>query len=191
MKTLFSLAIAFSLVLGAFGQDDQPLSKSELKKLQKEQKKAEQAAAAEAAAMLTEFMVTGQKFVLEADYLSDKTGTRVPVQSMINFLIVDSLGGTVQFGSASVAGYNGVGGSTIDGKINNYKINRTGKKQNSFTVNYGFSSSVGHYDITLMVNPDGNTDASIRGNWGGNLNYHGRLVPVEQSRVYKGTPRYY
>lgn len=190
MKTFLSLAIAFFLVLGVYGQDDQPLTKSELKKLQKEQKRAQQQAEFEEAAKLTELMVTYQRFVLEADYLSDKTGSRVPVQSMINFLIVDSLAGTVQFGSASMAGYNGVGGSTIDGRINNYKYSRTGKKKNSFSISYGFSSSLGHYDITLMVSPDGNTDASIRGNWGGNLNYHGRLVPVEQSRVYKGTPSY-
>ena len=31
-------------------------------------------------------------------------------------------------------------------------------------------------------------DASIRGNWSGQLKYHGKLVPLTLSRVYKGTP---
>ena len=190
MKTLLSLAIAMFLVLGAYAQDDQPLSKKELKKLQKEQKKAEQEAALAEAALITEFMVTHQRFVLEADYLSDKSGSRVSVQSTINFLLLDSLSGTVQFGSAFQAGYNGVGGATIDGQISNYKYSRTGKKQDSFSVNYVFQSPLGHYDITLMVNANGNADASIRGSWGGNLSYHGRLVPLGNSRIYKGSPSY-
>jgi hypothetical protein len=189
MKTLFSILLAFVLVLGAYGQTEQ-LSKKELKKLQKEQKKAEQAAEREKKAKVTEYLVTGQKFVLEADYLSDKTGTRVPVQSMINFVMVDSTRGTLQLGSAMNVGYNGVGGATVDGRISNYKYSRTGKNKDSFSVSVNFNSAMGMYDITLMISPDGNTDASIRGNWGSTLNYHGQIVPLEESRVYKGTPSY-
>jgi hypothetical protein len=185
MKTLFTFLLASVLVLGAYGQVEQ-LSKKELKRLQKEQKKAQQEAEREQNALIIEQMILGQKFVLEADYLSDKTGTRVPVQSMINFVMVDSVKSTVQFGSAYGLGYNGVGGATVEGRTQNYKYQRTGRNKTSFTVNITFSSPLGMYDITLFVNPDGNTDATIRGNWGGNLNYHGRLVPLSQSRVYKG-----
>ncbi len=190
MKTLLSLILASVLVISAYGQDDAPLSKKELKAFQKEQKKAQAEAERAEKALVVEQMVTGQRFVLEADYLSDQTGSRQPVQSMINFVRVDSLHSTVQFGEASTLGYNGVGGATIDGKVTDYKYTRTGKSKTSFSVRLNFSSPLGMYDITLMVNPDGNTDAAIRGNWGGTLNYHGRLVPAHLSRVYKGTPTF-
>ena len=47
-------------------------------------------------------------------------------------------------------------------------------------------SNAGTYDIHLMVNPEGHADATIRGNWSGQLNYYGRLVPLGVSKVYKG-----
>jgi hypothetical protein len=47
-------------------------------------------------------------------------------------------------------------------------------------------TSIGMYDIFLTVSPDGNASATIGGNWGGKLNYHGRLVPLGVSKVYKG-----
>jgi hypothetical protein len=190
MKTLLSLLLAFSFVLGAYSQEQEKLSKTELKKLQKEQKKAEEAAQREQMAALTSLMITNRRFVLEADFLSNKTGTRVPVQAMINFIMVDSLNGTVQFGSALAAGYNGVGGTTMDGKISNYKYTMIGKKKDSYSISMNFMSTLGSYDITMMVNPEGYADATIRGNWSGSLSYHGKLVPPELSRIYKGHPAY-
>ncbi len=189
MKTLLTLLIAFVFVLGAFSQEEtQQLSKKEIKKLQKEQKMAEKAAEAERMAEVTSFMVNQQQFVLEADYLSDKYGQRVPVTPTINFVLVDSLVGTVQFGDAMAIGYNGVGGVTVDGRITKYEYSVIGKKEDSYSIRLILMSSIGTYDITLMVNSQGYADASIRGNWSGQLNYHGKLVPLTLSRVYKGTP---
>jgi hypothetical protein len=189
MKSLFTLLMVFVFVLGAHSQDEvQQLSKKELKKLQKEQKKADQAAEEERMAEVTNFMVHQQQFVLEADYLSDKYGQRVPVTPTINFVLVDSLVGTVQFGSAQAVGYNGVGGVTVDGRITKYEYSVVGKKEDSYSIRLILMSSLGTYDITLMVNSQGYADAQIRGNWSGQLNYHGKLVPLTLSRVYKGTP---
>ena len=189
MKSLLTLLIAFVFVLGAFSQEEtQQLSKKEIKKLQKEQKMAEKAAEAERMAEVTSFMVHQQQFVLEADYLSDKYGQRVPVTPTINFVLVDSLVGTVQFGDAMAIGYNGVGGVTVDGRITKYEYSVIGKKEDSYSIRLILMSSIGTYDITLMVNSQGYADASIRGNWSGQLNYHGKLVPLTLSRVYKGTP---
>ena len=189
MKTLLTLLLAFVFVLGAFSQEEtQQLSKQEIKKLQKEQKKAAKAAEEERMAEVTSFMVHQQQFVLEADYLSDKYGQRVPVTPTINFVLVDSIAGTVQFGSAQDIGYNGVGGLTVDGRITKYEYSVIGKKEDSYSIRLILMSSIGTYDITLMVNSQGYADASIRGNWSGQLNYHGKLVPLTLSSVYKGTP---
>ncbi len=112
----------------------------------------------------------------------------MPVTPTINFVLVDSVAGTVQFGSAQDIGYNGVGGLTVDGRITKYEYSVVGKKEDSYSIRLILMSSIGTYDITLMVNSQGYADASIRGNWSGQLNYHGKLVPLTLSRVYKGTP---
>ena len=189
MKTLLTLLVTFVFVLGAFSQEEtKQLSQKEIKKLQKEQKKAAKAAEEERMAEVTRYMVQQHQFVLEADFLSDKYGSRVPVTTTINFVLIDSLVGTVQFGSAQAIGYNGVGGVTVDGRITKYEYSKIGKKEDSYSIRLIFMSSIGTYDITLMVNSQGYADASIRGNWSGQLNYHGKLVPLTLSRVYKGTP---
>ena len=189
MKSLLTLLIAFVFIQGAFSQEEtQQLSQKEIKKLQKEQKKAQRAADEERMAEVTNFMVHQQQFVLEADFLSDKYGQRVSVTPTINFVLVDSLVGTVQFGSAQEIGYNGVGGITVDGRITKYEYSVIGKKEDSYSIRLILMSSLGTYDITLMVNSQGYADAQIRGNWSGQLNYHGKLVPLTLSRVYKGTP---
>ena len=190
MKILASIFLAFVMFTGAYSQDQGTLSKREIKKMQREQRKADQAAELEKQAVITEFMVTNQQFVLEADYLSDKRGTRVPVSSMINFIMIDSATATVQFGSAYTVGYNGVGGATLEGRVSNYKSITTGKQKQAYSVSWNFMSSLGTYDISLLVNPNGYADATIRGNWSGKLNYHGKLVPLQMSRVYKAMPTY-
>ena len=186
MKTILTFLVAFVFILGANSQDEQQLSKKELKKLEKEQKKALQAEEEERMSEVTKYMVHQQQFVLEAEYLSDKSGYRVPVSSTINFFMLDSLKGTIQLGSAMSAGYNGVGGATIDGRITKYKYTVMGKKEDSYSVMLTFMSPVGTYDITLMVTSQGYADASVRGNWSGQLNYHGKLVPLTLSRIFKG-----
>ena len=189
MKSLLTFLMAFVFVLGTYSQDEvQQLSQKEIKKLQKEQKKAQRAADEERMAEVTNFMVHQQQFVLDADFLSDKYGQRVSVTPTINFVLVDSLVGTVQFGSAQEIGYNGVGGITVDGRVTKYEYSVIGKKEDSYSIRMILMSSLGTYDITLMVNSQGYTDAQIRGNWSGQLNYHGKLVPLTLSRVYKGTP---
>jgi hypothetical protein len=185
MKTILIFLVAFIFALGAYSQEEQ-LSKKELRKLEKEQRKAQEAAEAERMAEVTKYMVHQQQFVLEADYLSDKQGFRVPVSPTINFFMLDSLKGTIQLGSAQSVGYNGVGGATVDGRITKYEYTVMGKKEDSYSVRLMFMSSLGTYDITLMVNAQGYADANIRGNWSGQLNYHGKLVPITLSRVFKG-----
>jgi hypothetical protein len=190
MRTIITLLLAFVFTLGTFAQDDQTLSRKEIRKLQREQKKAERAAEQEQMAQITGLMIEQQRFVLEADFLSNKSGSRVPVQSTINFIMVDSVNATVQFGSAMAAGYNGVGGATLDGRISKYEYSKIGKNKDSFSISMSFMSSLGIYDITMLVSASGTTDATIRGNWSGSLNYHGKLVPLVQSRIFKGTPTY-
>ncbi|KPK87626.1 MAG: hypothetical protein AMS27_01830 [Bacteroides sp. SM23_62_1] len=152
------------------------------KQMRKEQRERE----LEQKSGITKKMVEIQRFVLEADNLSDKYGNRIMVSPNINFIMIDSLDGVLQFGSAFTVGYNGVGGQTLDGRITKYEYSMMGRNKDSYNIRMIFMSPIGTYDITMTVNPEGYADATIRGNWSGQLNYHGKLVPLGLSKVYKG-----
>jgi hypothetical protein len=139
---------------------------------------------------MTSQMVKLHRFVLEADYLSNKYGTRIPVSRNINFIMVDSTDAVLQTGSAFNVGFNGVGGETVSGRITKFEYGMTGRNKDSYSVRMVVLSPVGVYDINLLINPEGYADASLRGNWSGQLNYHGRLVPLGLSKVYTGHTRY-
>jgi len=188
MKRIIFTALAMLIGIYAFSQD-QELSKKEQKKLQKELKKEQQAEEAAKQAAVVGLMVEYQRFVLEADRLRDKRGNTVNVSSSINFIASDSINGVLQIGSNHYVGLNGVGGITIEGPISNYKYSLN-EKSNSYNITYHVSSSVGHYDVHMIVSSDGRADATVSSNWPGKLNYQGFLVPIMNSRVYKGTSRY-
>lgn len=186
----------FALILGnsnvITGQNDRA-SKADIKEQrawEKQKQKEAREKEREQNIEMTSKMVKLQRFVLEADYLSNRYGSRVPVNRTINFVMVDSLNGILQVGSAYSLGYNGVGGETVTGRITKYEYQMTGRNKDTYSIMMVFMSPVGTYDISLMVNPEGYADASIRGNWSGQLNYHGRLVPLGVSRVYKGHTMY-
>lgn len=195
MKTRIFLIIT-TLIFGNMGfisGQDNRASKADIKEQRAFEKQKQQEAREierEKNIEMTSQMVKLQRFVLEADYLSNKYGTRVPVSNNINFVLVDSTDAVLQTGSAYTIGFNGVGGETVSGHITKYEYGMTGKKKDSYSVRMVFLSPVGVYDITLMINPEGYADASIRGNWSGQLNYHGRLVPLGLSKVYTGQSRY-
>ena len=196
MKKITIYLLSFTLILGTtysvFSQDGKASKedRKEQKQYEKEKRKEEQEKEKALMVEVTKAMVDYQRFVLEADQLSDKYGQRVQVSPNINFIMIDSLQGTIQLGSAFNVGYNGVGGTTVDGRITKYVVNKTGKKKDSYSIQIIFMSALGTYDITLLVGAEGNATATIRGNWSGQLNYHGKLIPLGKSRVYKGNPSF-
>jgi len=196
MKTIMNIILISLMMTGishiVSGQNDRASRADirEQREYEKQKRKEEREKELERMTVITKNMIGIQRFVLEADYLSDKYGTRVPVSPSINFIMIDSLDGTVQFGSAYSIGYNGVGGETLDGRITKYEYSMMGRRKDSYSVRMVFMSSIGTYDITMAVNPEGYADATIRGNWSGQLNYHGKFVPLGLSKVYKGHARF-
>jgi len=195
MKTSLHL-ILITILLGNIsvisGQDGMA-SKADLKEqraYEKQKQKEAREKEREKNIEMTANMVKLQRFVLEADYLSNKYGTRVPVGRNINFIMVDSLEATLQTGSAFSVGFNGVGGETVSGRVTKYDIGMTGRNKDSYSIRMVVLSAIGVFDVTLLINPEGYADASLRGNWSGQLNYHGRLVPLGLSKVYTGHTRY-
>jgi hypothetical protein len=130
-------------------------------------------------------LVESRKFVLEADYLSDSKGLRIPVTSNLNFILVDSARGVLQVGSNAGMGSNGVGGVTAEGDVQRWRVT-TNEKRKSISVDYTLLTHTGPYDVMLFVSPGGYTTGWISGIRGGKLMYDGKLIPRNRSRVFKG-----
>lgn len=130
-------------------------------------------------------MLDNKNFVLQADFLQDRYGNRVVVSSTINFVAVDSTEATIQIGSNSSYGPNGVGGVTAKGKITKWELTENPKNK-SFTLNMNVMTMVGIYDLSINIGASGKGSAVLTGTTMGSLTFDGNLVPWERNTVYVG-----
>lgn len=181
MKYIFLILSLFMLTnLGA-----QDVDKKEKRKQEKERRENETIKDYNA----TVDFVEGKKFVLEANFLQDKYGNRVSVIKTINFIYVNSDDAVLQIGSASGPGYNGVGGVTVEGKINKWKLKKNDKRHTIY-LELGIMGSTGIYDVILNISPNRKTSAVLTSLNRGRLEYIGDLVSLEESSVYKAVTNY-
>jgi hypothetical protein len=185
MKTFFSYMAAVLLVTAMTGLTGHSQDAKPDKQSKKEAKRA---------AMVTNFhvqdsLLTVGQYVLEANYLQNKYGSMVSVSSNLNFVMVNGLRGILQTGSDLRQGYNGVGGVTAEGSIENYKMLRD-TKHLTHTITFSLMTNLGTFDIFMNVYGDGNAQATISGTTSGKLTWRGRFVARDNSRVYKGQQTY-
>lgn len=179
----------FNLFVNA--QEFEGLSKKERKELAREERKAKRLEEEKKRKEWTEILLKQHKFVLEAEYVSGSNGQQFPVQSSINFVVVDSLKGVVQLGFPNGLGYNGLGGITLDGRISKYELKeKENKKDKSYTLLIYIVTAVGTYDISFHITSIGNASATVRGMYRGRLTYSGQIVPIGLSNIYKGSSIY-
>jgi hypothetical protein len=126
-----------------------------------------------------------KRFVLEADFLENQYGERVPVSSTINFVRVDTTEVVLQTGSNFRMGSNGVGGVTAEGKLDNYSIDKNFKTL-SYFIKFNVMTNVGIYNITILIKANNDAQATITGTWSGKLVYDGELKALYNSRAFKG-----
>jgi hypothetical protein len=187
MKKYIMFFIISLMVFQVQAQEEANVDNKTAKKLSKKQRLEQKRVDEEATAKLVDWMVEQRRFVLEADYLSNKIGERINVNNTLNFLLIDSSKITIQLASNSgIGGPNGMGGITTDGMITSYEVKKIGKARNNYSLRVLTITGVGSYDIFFNISPNGLADATIGGSWSGKLNYHGRLVPINKSRVFKG-----
>jgi hypothetical protein len=187
MKKYIFLWILSFVLISAYSQEESAVDSKTTRELSKQQrienKKMEEAALSK----MVDSLVKYRQLVLEADYLSNQTGYRVIVNSLLNFIIVDSTDITIQIASTTgIGGPNGMGGITAVGHITRFEVNKVGKKSTYYSIRLVAMTSVGAYDILLSIFPSSNADATISGTTSGKLNYHGIIKSREKSKVYKG-----
>jgi hypothetical protein len=176
MANLF-FVLGFSLIPLYVNSQDIKLNQQERKEVRKAQMAAN--------FYIMDSLLNAKSFVLEADFLRNKYGVRVPVMSGLNFIKVDKSNGVLQTGSNDNMGYNGVGGVTAEGRIGIWEIKKYPKKL-SYTLRFSLLTQIGHYDVFMTISSDNNASATITGLWPGQLTWEGHLETIYNSRVFKG-----
>ena len=191
MNRLVIIALGLLIACQAIAQSNLPSTQEPQKTSSRESKKEEKQKKEEWMKQVTQSMINNRRFVLEADYISGKSGTLIPVNPSINFIIVDSANATMQLGSATGVGGNGLGGITVSGNVSKYEAIRIEKKKYvAYNVLVIVFNNLGTYDIHLTVTDNGKADATIRSTTSGQVSYTGTLYPPEVSKVFKGYERY-
>ena len=126
-------------------------------------------------------------FVVEADAVTFKYGTRVQVNSTTNFVSLDGDRAVIQVSpSYAYSGLNGVGGITVEGVASNVKITYDKKGRMHFTMDVigrGVNATVsisaypGSNRVTVDISPTFNSN---------DIRLEGYLLPYEHSRVFEG-----
>jgi hypothetical protein len=173
--------IGFTLISYNSKAQDVKLSKQEKKDLEQTELYANYHA--------IDTLIERKTFVIEADYLQDLTGNRVFVNSVLNYILVDSVKAVLQTGSNYRSGYNGVGGVTAQGNIQNYKVVKDPKNLR-YNVSFTVMTNVGIYDVTMDISANTNASATISGLSHGRLTWYGRFQNLYRSNVYKGQETY-
>ncbi len=157
-------------------------SQKSIKELRIERRNAEEARMSR----MTDSLITNRRFVLEANYLSTQYASRMAADNL-NFILVDSGKIIIQMGTNQrLGGNNGLGGITVDGKINTFETKKTGKGEGHYLVKITTITPLGTYDITIHISPNSVATAFINGLLDDKVSYHGVIRPLEKSTIYKG-----
>ncbi|MEI6682273.1 MAG: DUF4251 domain-containing protein [Bacteroidota bacterium] len=181
--------VVFLLLISGMGQvQAREIQKDTLsRKEARSRKKAEQEKELQRQFEALNQVLLARSFVLEADFVERKTGLRFRVNRVLNFVMVDSAEATIQVGADNRLGFNGAGGVTDKGKISGYKLTRNDKNRSFFLKMAVRSSLSAHVDIFLDIDAYGTANAVVSGGiFGQYFRFDGRLVPLDESGVYRG-----
>lgn len=180
MKKMVSILIcALALMVGHIQAQEVELTKEEKKALQEKIDSIQHVEAMEA--------INAKQFTLEADQVVFKYGQTAYVTSNTNFVSVDGEDAVVQVAfNIPVAGPNGLGGVTVDGKVSSYEV-KTDKKGTLYlsmnVMGVGISARL---DISMPKDTN-NATVTITPNFNSNrLTLNGVILPAYKSSVFKG-----
>ena len=185
MKRSILIIILISFTLSLHAQEKTTeLTRKEKKGLRKQEQKQIDKAMSKALAI----SLDKKQWVLEANQLSNRKGYSKFVDNTLNFIALDGDKAFIQLGSNSRLGPNGVGGVSVEAQVSKYKLIKN-DKNGTYFLQIHLTSNQGSFDIMLNSNPNGKiASATIKGNTSRSVKYKGQLIPLNDSRVFKGTP---
>ena len=179
MKKCLLVSLIFLLPIIGFSQEVKD-SKSDKKALK--QKESEE--------QLEELynLVESRKFIVEATQVYGDQGDVYDVMPSVNFFAVDSVFSTIQLSFFGIVGWNGIGGVTVDGKIDRFDLEEFASGQ-PISLNGSINlRSGGNAQFMMYVYSSGMANVTVTGNWGSNITFQGRLFTLAASKFYKGIP---
>ena len=128
-----------------------------------------------------------KQFVLEADQVIFRNGQTAFVNANTNFVLMNQGHGTVQVAfNTAYPGPNGTGGVTVDGTTSDMKVttDKRGNVNCQFSIQgIGISAQI----FITLTNGGNNATVNISPNFNSNnMSLSGKLVPLEQSSIFKG-----
>jgi Domain of unknown function (DUF4251) len=177
------LLIVFGLILIPYNVKGQDV------RITRQEKKALEQSQMNANFQAIDTLINRRTFVIEADFLENQYGNRIPVTSVLNFIMLDSSKVVLQTGSNFRTGFNGVGGVTAQGRIQDYKVDKNTKNL-SYNVRFSVMTNIGIFDVLMTIYSDTNATATITGLRQGQLTWDGRFQNLYSSDVFKGQESY-
>lgn len=184
MKKPIIILLAFIFSLGLNAQEAQ-----KSKKEKREERKQQELTQQNATRAQQESWVENKTFVLEASQVFGKKGSQYQLSPSTNFVYINGDQAIVQLSFNGLVGWNGVGGITIKGKITKYEYS-TEKKNKPIYIQLGIQGSEGFQDVTLWVSSSGNGEAQVTDMRGNRIRFTGKVLSLEDSKVYIGTSRF-
>lgn len=128
-----------------------------------------------------------KNFVFTADFVRTDEGLTFFLDPTINFVSVIGDSITFQFGKNGAIGWNGVGGITANGIIDNYKYFLSKKhKIMTVTTDANLNAPVLPPHFTLYVSDDGTAQLMLNPPGGGLVTMTGHIYSPRDSGIYKG-----
>lgn len=131
--------------------------------------------------------IKNASFVLEADAVTFRRGTRVFVNSTTNFISVRGDRAVVQVSpSYSYSGPNGVGGITVDGKVSDVRVSEDKRGNTHYSMNVTGIMISARVDIVIIADSS-KAYATVTPNFSSNtVRLDGRIVPYSLSDTVEG-----
>lgn len=131
--------------------------------------------------------IKNASFVLEADAVTFRRGTRVFVNSTTNFISVKDGRAVVQVSpSYSYSGPNGVGGITVDGKVSDVRVSEDKRGNTHYSMNVTGIMISARVDIVIIADSS-KAYATVTPNFSSNtVRLDGRIVPYSLSGTVEG-----
>lgn len=127
-------------------------------------------------------------FVVEADAVTFKYGTRVQVNSTTNFISMEGDRAVIQISPSYVyGGPNGVGGITVDGVVSNVSL--TSDKKGRIHYSMYVTGRAVSATVSISMTPGSNRAVVVVSPTfsSNDVRLEGYLVPAGHSRVFEGT----
>ena len=150
MRKLMSILILILWVgAGLFAQESK--TDKELRKEKKEQRKEELRVVEDSIRQSLE----DRDFTLRANTLQNRIGQIIPVDNNVNFVSIEGDQVAVQLGNLASVGYNGVGGITYQGTIQDFEIDeKEGKLGFTARLIFNTPNTINTASVVINVNGD-------------------------------------